>query len=394
MNLNRVELENFPSDASSEAVVWLKAVLASTLDPVVVVDAFGIIKLVGDSVERILGWKPHELIGRNVNVLMPEPHRSRHDEYLARYRCTGHSSVLGTAREFEVVRKDGALVPCEISISKVDVPGQQRPYFCGIIHDISKEKQARAELERLNASLEAKNRELEAFVFNAEKLASMGKLAASVAHEIRNPLTSLKIRLFSIRKAVGDDPRLQRKFQIVSEEMDRLERVVHNFLEFSRPPALVLQDCEIAALIEKTLVLFGHRFSEARIRFEKRVDGDLPRVRVDPEQLQQVFVNLLSNAVESMSAGGRVRFSANTEKAGDGAQVVVRIQDDGPGIPAEIRLKVFDPFFSTKEEGTGLGLCISKQIVERHGGRLTLEEQDQPGTCFAVWLPVSPSDET
>lgn len=379
----------FPTPTLNNAEVWLRAVLASTLDPVVVINAYGIIQLVGDSVERILGWKPEELVGQNVTVLMPSPHRELHDGYLANYRRTGESQVLGTAREFEVLRKDGSLVPCEISIAKVDLPDADQPYFCGIIHDISHEKAARLELERLNATLEAKNKELETFVFNAEKLASMGKLAASVAHEIRNPLTSLKIRLFSIRRAVGDDPRLQRKFEIVSEEMDRLEKVVHNFLEFSRPPALELQPCDVRDLIDKTLVLYGHQFRETRVNFEKVIDRELPTAWADSDQLQQVFVNLLSNAVEAMQDGGHVRFSATVED--DNPQmVVIRIADSGPGIPQDIAQQVFDPFFSTKPEGTGLGLCISKQIIERHGGHLNLEKTGPDGTCFCIRLPIGP----
>ncbi|MFO0948202.1 MAG: PAS domain S-box protein [Planctomycetota bacterium] len=169
------------------------------------------------------------MIGQNIKILMPEPHRSQHDGYLERYRRTGETFILGKAREFEAVRKDGSVFPCEISVSRVDLPVASTAVLTGIIRDVSERKEAQRKLEELNRALEEKNRVLETIVFNAEKLASMGKLAASIAHEIRNPLTSLKVRLFSIRRAIGPNPVLEEKFRVVSEEIDRLEGVVRNF---------------------------------------------------------------------------------------------------------------------------------------------------------------------
>jgi signal transduction histidine kinase len=227
-------------------------------------------------------------------------------------------------------------------------------------------------------------------LFQSEKLASVGKLAASVAHEIRNPLTSMKMWLFTIRKTVGHDPELDHSFDIVSEEMARLESIVRNFLEFSRPPALKLRPQCVCEVIDRTLELACHQIDEKKIALEHEATNGLPPVLADREQLKQVLINLLNNAVEATPENGRI--CVRTSLEGDrqnGPMVVVRVHDSGPGIPEEVRRRVFEPFYTTKEHGTGLGLCIAAQIMGRHGGRLALESSTGQGTSFAVWIPTA-----
>jgi len=229
----------------------------------------------------------------------------------------------------------------------------------------------------------------------AEKLATVGKLAASVAHEIRNPLTALKMWLFSIHRAVGGDADVERQFRMVSEEIARLESIVRNFLEFSRPPALQLAAQPIELVLDKTLELVGRRMEESGIQVTRRDIPGLPCVRVDLEQLKQVFINLLNNAAEAIPGGGEICISTSLDAGPDGqSMVVARIEDSGRGMPDDARRRVFEPFFTTKPDGTGLGLAISAQIMARHGGRLVLESTSERGTTFAVWIPTAeaPSD--
>ncbi len=223
---------------------------------------------------------------------------------------------------------------------------------------------------------------------HAEKLATVGKLAASVAHEIRNPLTAVKMWLFSIRQAIGGDPELQHKFNIVSEEISRLESIIRNFLQFSRPPKPMLQPHTVASLIDKTLELLAHQLDDKDIHVVREVPA-LPPVMADTEQVKQVFINLVNNAVEAMDAGGELRITAAlASPATDRKMVVIRICDAGAGMPPQVRERIFEPFFTTKEDGTGLGLCIAARIMQRHGGRLVLESSSREGTTFAVWLPT------
>jgi signal transduction histidine kinase len=224
----------------------------------------------------------------------------------------------------------------------------------------------------------------------AEKLASVGKLAASVAHEIRNPLTAMKMWLFSIRETVQGNAELERKLGIVSEEIARLESIVRDFLEFSRPRTLDLQPQDVAAVIDQMIELLAPRFQGEKIGITYTPRPALPPVMADAAQLKQVLLNLLGNAADAMAGGGEIRITSSAEKDADGRpMVVVRIGDTGPGMSQDIQCRIFEPFFTTKETGTGLGLCIAAQVMDRHGGGLVLESSTEKGTTFAVWMPVA-----
>jgi signal transduction histidine kinase len=227
-------------------------------------------------------------------------------------------------------------------------------------------------------------------LINAEKLASVGKLAASVAHELRNPLTSVKMWLFSIQRTIGRDEELERKFRTISEEITRMETVIRNFLEFSRPPGLKLQWHDVWSLLDNTMDLVAHHIEGRNIRIVREISRPAGRVRADADQLKQVFVNLLQNAAEAMTEGGEIHVSTAVETEPGGRKMaVVRIRDTGPGMPDDVRQRIFEPFYTTKDDGTGLGLCIAARIMERHGGRLVLESSTPQGTVFAVRIAAA-----
>ncbi|HJT36579.1 MAG TPA: ATP-binding protein [Pirellulales bacterium] len=227
-------------------------------------------------------------------------------------------------------------------------------------------------------------------LLQAEKLATVGKLAASVAHEIRNPLTSLKMWLFWIRSAVPTRGDVDQAFDVVAAEIARLENVVRNFLDFSRPAEPRPRPCDLIELIDTTLQWIGHRIEQQQVRLRRDDADHLPAVMADPDQLRQVLVNLLDNALEVTSPGGELAVSASveTDKVGQ-TMVVARVCDSGPGVSDEIAERIFEPFFTTKTHGTGLGLCIAANIMVLHNGRLTLERSTTPGACFAVWVPIA-----
>ncbi|HVX11309.1 MAG TPA: ATP-binding protein [Pirellulales bacterium] len=226
-------------------------------------------------------------------------------------------------------------------------------------------------------------------LLHAEKLASVGKLAASVAHEIRNPLTSIKMWLFWLRNQTRPTPEAMEGFDTVAREIDRLEHVVRNFLEFTRPPPLTLRPCRLSDLIDATLQLIGRRLTERRIVLKRTDNGPVGMVMADPDQFKQVLINLLDNAIEAISGEGiiEIDIGRETDRSG-GAMAVVRVSDSGPGVPDDVASRIFDPFFSTKDEGTGLGLCIAANIMARHNGRLVLESGPTAGARFAVFLPL------
>ncbi|HET6881867.1 MAG TPA: ATP-binding protein [Pirellulales bacterium] len=227
-------------------------------------------------------------------------------------------------------------------------------------------------------------------LLQAEKLASVGKLAASVAHEIRNPLTSIKMWLFWLRTRTNPAPDALEGFDTVAREIDRLEHVVRNFLEFTRPPPLTLQPCRLSELIDGMLQLISHRLEECRISVRRTMRCGDSVVMADRDQFKQVLINLLDNAVEAMPAGGRIELAVDREPDNSGTEMaVVRVSDSGPGVPDDVARRIFDPFFSTKEDGTGLGLCIAANILARHNGRLALQPGTTAGATFVVALPLA-----
>ena len=223
----------------------------------------------------------------------------------------------------------------------------------------------------------------------AEQLAAVGRLAASVAHEIRNPLTSIQIRLHSLEDAADGDPDLEEDCQVIADEMERLEEIVSDFLEFARPRDLKLAVCRLSSLVRTVQQTLGPEMQKKGTELQYEDDPALPPVEVDPAQLKQVFINLVRNALEVVEPGGSITITADTEIGDAGELLSVSFHDDGSGVPEHLQPRIFDPFFTTKESGSGLGLCICAQIMERHGGSISLEQTSPRGTTFAVKIPVS-----
>jgi len=210
-----------------------------------------------------------------------------------------------------------------------------------------------------------------------EKLALVGKMAAGVAHSIRNPLTSVKMRLFSLQRSLALNPLQEEDFTVISEEIRNLDTIVQNFLEFSRPPKLKKQRASPSDIVDQALLLLSHRLESGRVEVEINREGRLPDIMIDPEQIKEVLVNLAVNAIEAMPAGGRISIQEETGFVEPlGRVAVIRVADT-----------VFLPFFSAKEEGTGLGLSIARRIIEEHRGNLSLTQAKGGGARFTITLP-------
>ena len=241
--------------------------------------------------------------------------------------------------------------------------------------------QAQSELERSQEHL-----------LQSGKWAMVGKLAAGVAHSIRNPLTSVNMRLFSLKRSLAMSPSQKEDFEVISEEIRHLDAIVRNFLEFSRPPKLKMQRISPSDVVDGAVELLRYRLESYGVSVKLLRDGKLPEILADPDQLKEVLANLLVNAYEVMVSGGVI--TIREEQGLDpalGQTVVIRVSDTGPGISESARDQVFQPFFSTKEEGTGLGLSIATRIIEDHGGRLDLEANENEGATFVITLPLGNS---
>lgn len=226
-------------------------------------------------------------------------------------------------------------------------------------------------------------------LLQAEKWALVGKLAAGVAHSVRNPLTSVKMRLFSLERSLHLSPSQKDDFEVISEEIRHIDTIVNNFLEFSRPPKLKMRKASPSDAVDLALQLLRHRLESYNVKVEVQRTERLPEIDLDPDQLKEVLVNLIVNACEAMVDGGTITIKEESGTSENNLPVVViRLSDDGPGIPESIQGKMFQPFFSTKEEGTGLGLSIATRIVEEHGGWFDLKSKEGEGATFSITLPV------
>ncbi len=225
-------------------------------------------------------------------------------------------------------------------------------------------------------------RQLEEELRRKDRLAALGELSAGVAHEIRNPLGIIKSSAQVLKKNAGGDEKAKELTSFIMEEVDRLDRVVSNFLDFARPRKLNLEEGRIEDIVERSLHLAEPRLSGAHIKIEKDFEAHMPPAKVDSEQLSQAFLNLIINAVESMPDGGKLAVKIGSHRN----YVEVSFADTGIGIPGEILGKIFNPFFSTRDEGSGLGLSIVHKIIETHNGIITVKSRINEGSVFTVRL--------
>lgn len=221
-----------------------------------------------------------------------------------------------------------------------------------------------------------------------EKFALVGKFAAGVAHSIRNPLTSVKMRLFSMERSMELSPNQKMDFEVISEEIRLINNIVQNFLEFSRPPKLKMQKISPSDVVDDAIRLLRDRLESYNVVIRLERQKPLPELLADPEQLKEVLVNLLVNACEAMENGGSITIHEEDVHEKMGRFAIIRLLDQGPGIPVSIQGKIFQPFFTCKEDGTGLGLTIAARIINEHNGWLDLKSSEGEGAIFTIKLPL------
>ncbi len=223
-------------------------------------------------------------------------------------------------------------------------------------------------------------------LFRSEKLASLGKLAAGVAHEINNPLTGILTNSSLLLEDLSETDPKREDVEVIVKETIRCREIVKRLLDFAKQIAPQKKLTNINTLIENIILLVRNQTSFRNIKIEKNLSSDIPDIMIDPDQVQQVFINIILNASEAMTRGGELTIDSKMDSNGN--SIVVSIKDTGPGIPEHLHEKIFDPFFTTKEQGTGLGLSISYGIIEQHGGTINLETEIAKGTTFTIQLPI------
>jgi two-component system sensor kinase FixL len=354
----RVELETRLRNSEER---W-RAIVESAVDAIIVIDGRGRIESFNPAAERLFGYSEAELIGRNVSVLMPPPYRDEHNGYLERYQREGSPRIIGIGREVSGRHRDGSTIPLHLSVGEMVVAGERK--FTGMLHDLTSRKRIEQQLGE------------------QQSLAKIGEMAAVLAHEIRNPLAGIRGAMQVM--ASRHDP--ASKEGMVTREIiarvDTLSELMQDLLLYARPPKPRPAPVDLERLILTIVDLLSRDPEVSGVRVT--VAGSAPHVRADAELLKIVFQNLLINGAHAMTGRGELR----VQLGASGQLSSVAFADSGPGIPLEIRDKIFTPFFTTKVRGTGLGLPTAKRLVEAQGGSIAIECPPTGGTTVTVHLPV------
>jgi signal transduction histidine kinase len=240
-------------------------------------------------------------------------------------------------------------------------------------------------VEAVGERLQRHQREM----LRAEQLSAVGQLAASVAHEVRNPLTAIKLLVEAGLRGPKRGPLTDDDLEVIHGEVVRLEQTVQSFLDFARPPAPRRQGCDLREVLGQAADLVRARARHQGVTLDVRCPAVPVPADVDRGQFSTVLVNLFLNALDAMPAGGRLDVDLRPEPNG----ILVRVADTGPGLPVEMAGRLFTPFASTKPTGTGLGLSICRRVVEEHGGQITADNRPEEGACFTIILPAPPAEE-
>ncbi len=355
----------------------LRSILDTVPDAMVVIDEAGTIQFFSRAAERMFGYSEREAIGCNVRTLMPEPDRSRHDSYLDRYRTTGERRIIGIGRIVTGTRTDGSTFPMHLSVGEMNSGG--RRYFTGFVRDLTEQKRTQASLQQLQSEL-----------VHVSRLSAMGEMASALAHELNQPLAAISNYMKGCRRllASSSDPNattIEAALDKAAEQAIRAGQIIRRLRDFVLRGESERRVESVSKLVEEAgaLGLVGAREQGVLLKFELDPTSDL--VVADRVQIQQVLVNLLRNAMEAMAESGRRELTVTNARVGD-AMIEIAVSDTGPGFAENVRSNLFQPFFTTKEAGMGVGLSISRTIIEAHGGQMRAETNDAGGATFRFTL--------
>jgi two-component system sensor kinase FixL len=370
--------------ALAEREAHLQSVLDTVPDAMIIIDPQGIMQSFSVTAEHQFGYRADEAIGRNVSMLMPSPYREQHDGYLRRYLTTGERRIIGIGRLVVGQRKDGSTFPMELSVGEVR-SGQRRAYT-GFVRDLSERQASQKRLQELQSEL-----------IHMSRFTALGEMASTLAHELNQPLSAVANYLKGGRRLLaGDQPepvRMAREaLEKATEQALRAGQIIRHLRDFVARGESMRQLENLAKLIEEAsaLALVGLKETGVRVSFE--LDPRAELVFADKIQVQQVLLNLIRNAVEAMQESATRELLVTSLQINE-QTIEVSVADTGSGIAEEIAAQLFQPFITTKRHGMGVGLSISRTIVEAHGGRLWVEPNPRGGTIFRLTLKATASEE-
>jgi two-component system sensor kinase FixL len=363
--------------ALAEREAHLKSILDTVPDAMVVINATGAIESFSSAAERLFGYAAAEVAGRNVSMLMPSPYREQHDSYLARYLATGEKRIIGSSRVVIGLRRDGSTFPMELYIGEMAAPGRRA--FTGFVRDLTERQETQARLHELQVELA-----------HMSRFTAMGEMASTLAHELNQPLTAIATYLNGCRRLLerggeANMAMLRDGVERAGEQALRAGQIIRHLREFVARGETERRLESLPKLVEEAsaLALIGARESGVRVAFA--FDPECTTVIADKVQVQQVLLNLIRNAMEAMAETTQRDLHITTAPAADGL-IQVSVADSGSGISPDILGQLFRPFVTSKAQGMGVGLSVSRTIIEAHGGRLWAEPNPAGGTIFFFTL--------
>lgn len=364
--------------AATAREAHLNSILDTVPDAMIVIDTGGTIQSFSAAAERLFGHEAADVRGKNVSVLMPSPYREAHDGYLERYVRTGERRIIGIGRVVVGERKDGSTFPMELAVGEM-ISGRDR-YFTGFVRDLTERQEADARLQELQAEL-----------VHISRLSAMGEMASTLAHELNQPLTAIANYMKGSSRIV-DEIQSERAALLKSaldksaEQAIRAGQIIRRLRDFVARGESERSIESLSKIIEEAsaLALVGAKESGIHIRMRLEPDGDL--ALLDRIQIQQVLLNLMRNAIDAMKHSPRKELTITQHTPAEG-MTVVSVADTGPGIDPEIRAQLFQPFTTTKPDGLGVGLSISRTIIDAHGGKLWVDDNPEGGATFRFSLP-------
>lgn len=358
----------------------IKLMLDTIPDPTIGIDQEGTVISFNAAAVRQFGYGEDKVIGRNVRMLMPSPDQEQHDGYIARYLRTGEKHIIGVDRVVVGQRNDGTTFPMKLVVGEMMVEG--KTYFTAFVRDMTEREESAARL-----------REIQAELARLARLNELGEMVSTLAHELNQPLSTIaNYAQGCSRLLYGMDgtPATEARAAIgeITRHSLRAGEIIRHLREFVVRGETERTPEDIRKLVQDAgaLALVGSR--ERGVQTVFRFGPGAEKVLVDHIQIQQVLTNLMRNATEAMQASEKRELLVSTALAPDG-DIIVEVSDTGPGIPDEMETKLFSPFITTKAEGMGMGLSISKRIVEAHGGRITALRNDRGGATFRFSLPAA-----
>jgi two-component system sensor kinase FixL len=375
--------ERITADLSAREA-HLRSILETVPDAMIVIDEQGLMQSFSAAAQRLFGYAPEEVLGRNVKMLMPQPHRDNHDGYLDRYRDTGERRIIGIGRVVVGERKDGSTFPMELAVG--EMRSGERRYFTGFVRDLTERQSAEQRLQELQSEL-----------VHISRLTALGEMSSALAHELNQPLSAIANYLNGVQRILADQPdaasaRVREALAKAVEQALRSGDIIRRLREFVSRGETARRAESAPKLVEEAsaLALVGARQLGVRVSYD--LDKRADQVLVDKVQIQQVLLNLIRNAVEAMAEGPRRELTIES-RAAPGGMVQISVVDTGPGLAPEVAERLFQPFVTTKSQGMGVGLSICRTIVEAHGGRIWAEPNPGGGTAFRLTVPKASAQE-